>query len=90
MDGYMILKDKAAEIIIFVVVAMSLSVLLMNAGDMPMGTQEEAWQWMYGCWAVVLVGAHAVWDSGSRVGIGSAMGLASFQSCPFRRDRFVC
>ena len=42
MDGYMILKDKAAEIIIFVVVAMSLSVLLMNAGDMPMGTQEEA------------------------------------------------
>ena len=54
MDGYMILKDKAAEIIIFVVVAMSLSVLLMNAGDMPMGTQEEAWQWMYGCWAVVL------------------------------------
>ncbi len=54
MDGYMTWKDKVAEAVVFVAVAMSLSVLLMNAGDMPMGTQEEAWQWMYGCWAVVL------------------------------------
>lgn len=54
MDGNMTWKDKVAEAIVFVPVAMSLSVLLMNAGDMPMGMQEEAWQWMCGCWAVVL------------------------------------
>ena len=54
MDGYTIWKDYGTEAVVFVAVAMSLSVLLMNAGDMPMGTQEEAWQWMYGCWAVVL------------------------------------
>lgn len=54
MEGYMTWKDKVAEVFVFVPVAMSLSVLLMNAGDMPMGTQEEAWQWMYGCWTVVL------------------------------------
>ena len=41
MDGNMTWKDKVAEAIVFVPVAMSLSVLLMNAGDMPMGMQDN-------------------------------------------------
>ena len=39
MDGNMTWKDKVEEAIVFVPVAMTLSVLLMNEGDMPMWMQ---------------------------------------------------
>lgn len=49
------IKDKTVYTIWFLLTLLPLSVILLNAGDMPLGTQEEGWSWMYGCWCVYLL-----------------------------------
>ena len=47
-------RDRLWNIGLFLFTLFPMSVILMNAGDMPMGTQEGAWCWMYACWGVYL------------------------------------
>ena len=72
-------RDRLWNIGLFLFTLFPMSVILMNAGDMPMGTQEGAWCWMYACWGVYLhfVGVCVCSDS-CRIQIGMRIaGIAS-------------
>lgn len=64
-------KDRLWYIGMFLLTLFPMSVIVWNAGDMPMGMQEGAWWWMYACWGVYLfLAAMCAFSDDCRIEIG--------------------